>query len=274
MPDKNDMQAVIDAAREGVAPLTVDPSVSPLMVLRDGTTLSLEPYLPAPQRKRGEVVVFDPASFNQVVRDNAGAGNPTIYLDRNPDAPSVVAVLNGHGPNGPGWGDFRVRISFRPTPQWAKWKGISGKLLPQTDFAEFIEDNEADIEVPSGAQMLEIATAFQATRTTAFRRAVRLSSGQVQFENVENIEAKVGIGMIEVPETLTLRLAPLQGSPLFAVPATFRYRLEDGKLRLGIKLERVEDLMNRVLEDVIAKIERGANISVIDGVPPSPQAGI
>lgn len=67
-----------------------------------------------------------------------------------------------------------------------------------------------------------------------------------------------------------LALAPLQGGAPYAVPARFRYRLEDGKLRLGIKLERVEDLMDRVLEDVIAKIERGSNVSVLDGRAPQP----
>ena len=275
MIENKDMQALIEAARQGVAPVPVTASATaPLIYLPnaergEGEITSLERYLSTPLRKRGTVEVFDPASFNQVLRDNEGAGNVAIYLDRNPDKPSVEAVLNGHGKDGAGWGDLRCRIVFRPTPQWAKWKAIDGKLLGQTEFAEFVEDNIADIVTPSGAQMLEIVTAFQATRTTAFRRAVRLSSGQVQFENVENIEAKVGAGQIAVPEELTLSLAPLQGSPVFAVPARFRYRLEDGRLRLGIKLQRLEDLMRDVIEDVISKIERGTNVSVLEGVAPA-----
>lgn len=268
MPHDNDMQAVIDAAREGMALIDADLSC-PIMVRPDGTVIDLTPHLPAPTRKRGTIVVFDAASFNQVIRDNDGAGNVAIYLDRDPNKPVIEAVLNGHGKGGPGWGDLRAKIEFRPTPQWAKWKGIDGKLMGQTEFAEFIEDNLADIEKPSGAAMLEIVTQFHATRTTAFRRAVKLSNGQVQFENIENTEAKVGAGMIEVPEEITLRLAPLQGSVPYAVPARFRYRLDDGKLRLGVKLERVEDLMNRVLEDVITGIERSTNISVLDGRPPA-----
>ncbi len=269
MPNNNDMQAVIDAAREGVALTIANPAEAPILVQANGEIVDLRSYLPAPPRKKGVVTVFDAASFNQVIRDNEGAGNVAIYLDRNPDKPAIEAVLNGNGKDGPGWGDFRARIEFRPTPQWTRWKGIDGRLMGQTEFAEFIEENIADIVSPAGAVMLEIATLFQATRTTNFRRAVRLSNGQVQFENIENTEAKVGAGQIDVPETITLSLSPLQGNAPYAVPARFRYRLEDGKLRLGVKLERLDDLMGRVLEDVVAKIERGSNVSVLDGRAPS-----
>jgi uncharacterized protein YfdQ (DUF2303 family) len=270
MPNDNDMQAVIDAARQGCMHVELGDNLVFLPGVNngEGRIVNLEQYGAAPARKRGTITVFDAASFNQVLKDNEGAGDVAIYLDRDPNKPTVEAVLNGHGRAGAGWGDLRAKIEFRPTPQWVKWKGIDGKLLPQTDFAEFVEDNLSDIADPAGATMLEIATQFQATRVTAFRRAIRLSDGNLQFENVENTEAKVGATQIQVPETIKLQLAPLQGSPAYLVPARFRYRLEDGKLRLGVKLERVEDLMDRVLGDIIGGIERGANVSVLEGRAP------
>ncbi|MBX9594316.1 MAG: YfdQ family protein [Roseomonas sp.] len=272
MEDENSMRAVISAAREATTPTMYEDGRVAFVPGVDGNRparlMSMEPFAAQPFRKRGTVVVFDAASLNQIIKDNNGP-NVAIYIDRNPNAPVIEAVLNGVGPAGPGWGDHRVKIEFRPTPQWAKWKAIDGKLMDQTSFAEFIEDNQTDVQAPSGAQMLEIATYFQATRTTEFKKAIRLSSGDVQFVNVENTNAQVGSGQIAVPETITLGLAPIQGSPLYAVPARFRFRLEDGKLRLGIKLERIEDLMEKVLEDVIAKIERATNISVLDGRAPA-----
>lgn len=268
-----DMKAVIDAARQGVAPTPFSPDAARVLFVPNadggaGELVSLEKFLATPLRKRGVVTVFDAASFNQVVRDNDGAGDCVIYLDRNPEKPAVEAVLNSHGKRGPGWCDFRVRIEFRPTPQWSKWMGINGKLMPQVEFAEFIEDNLSDIESPPGAQMLEVATQLQGMRTLNFKRGVRLSDGNVQFEHVEDTQARVGAGNVAVPEALVLRLAPLQGCPVYAVPARFRWRLGEGKLSLGIKLERVEDLMTRVIEDIVAKIERSTDISVIEGKPP------
>ena len=270
------MQAVIDAARAVSAPTEIGGNETFRTYFIPGfgnhpsriESVDLETGLKGPLRKRGTVTVFDAASFNMVLADNAGAGDVAIYIDRNPIRPAVVALLNGHGKGGPGWGDFRAQIEFRKTPQWEKWTSIDGKLLPQTAFAEFIEDNMEDIAEPVGARMLEIATYLEATRTVNFKSGIRLSSGEIQFQNLENLDAKVGAGAIAIPETIVLGLAPLQGSPLFRVPARFRYRLSDGKLTLGVKLQRIEDLMRDVLDDVVAKIERGANVSMIEGRAP------
>lgn len=272
----DNIQAAIDAGRAQIAPVELHKTDASALwfVARGGNgdgqfyTHNTEAGAEAPYRKRGQIIVFDAASFNMVLADNADAGNIAIYIDRSPTKPAVVAVLNGHGKNGAGWGDFRAAIEFRPTPQWAKWTGIDGKMMPQTTFAEFIEDNLADIAEPAGARMLEIATHLEATRTVNFKSAVRLSNGAVQFHNNEDTDAKVSAGKIDVPETFVLALAPIQGLPLYKVPARFRYRIVEGKLTLGLKLQRVEDLMTSVLDDVVAKIERGANISVIEGRAP------
>ena len=277
MTDQTDMKAVIDAAVKGATPVNLASTTGVehwyLPHGKNGVgevvEINLEKGLNEPIRKRGTVVVFDAASFNQVIADNGDAGDIAIYCDRDPQKPSVVAVLNGHGKNGAGWGDFRAQIEFRRTPQWLKWRGLDGKMMPQAEFAEFIEDNLADIADPPGAKMLEIATYLQATRTVNFKSGVRLPSGQIQFLNMEDISAKVGAGHMAVPETFRLGIAPLFGLAAYQIPARFRYRIEDGKLKLGFKMQRVEDVMGKLIEEVIAKIERGANVSVLDGLPPS-----
>lgn len=278
MDDRTNMQAVIEAARQGVTPIiTGVEAEAPLLYAPaankgQGELVSLERYLAEPLRKRGTTEVFDVASFNQVVRDHGQEGRTAIYLDRNPEMPAVVAVLNGGAKSSPGWGDLRCAIRFCATPQWAKWRAIDGNMLPQGTFAEFIEDNLADIVQPAAATMLEVATAFHATLSTRFGRAMRLSSGMIELQHVESADAKVGAGQIAVPETLTLGLAPLHGSPIYQVPARFRYRIRDGELTMGVKLQRIEDLMRTVLEEVIVKIERSTDIPVLEGLAPPPVA--
>lgn len=271
------MQPVIDAARQGALPTKLHESDGVAYWLIPGVgqepskVEEIEYWRQAgtPRRKSGHVTVFDAASFNQVLADNSDTGNIAIYFDRNPEKPSVVAVLNGHGKAGPGWGDFRCSILFRSTPQWMKWRGIDGKMMSQVGFAEFLEDNLEDIAEPAGAIMLEIATYLEAVRTVNFRSGIRLASGTVQFRHDQSDEAKVGAGTIEVPETIVLGVAPIFGLPSYRVPARFRYRIENGKLMLGVKLQRVETMMAQIVEDVAAKIERGANVSVMDGLPPA-----
>lgn len=262
----NDFQAIIDAARVGVTPPTLRPDV--VYLPQSNKIESLDRFNPTPSRKTGTVTCFDAASFNQVLKDNGDAGNVAIYLDRNPDAPSVVAVLNGNGAAGPGWGDFRAKIQFRPTPQWQKWKAQDGKMLPQVTMAEFIEENLEDIADPAGATMLEIASQLQLIRTVNFRSKVTLQSGVFGFQHDQDDKAMVGAGTVDVPQIFTLGIAPIFGLPSYRVPARFRYRVAEGKLTLGYKLQRIETMMAQIVEDLIAKIERGANVSVMDGLPP------
>lgn len=212
--------------------------------------INTETGLPQPVRKRGMIQVFDAVSFNAILAANAEYA-ARIYINRDANAPAIVAVLNGNDEQGPGWGDFRAEILFRFTSQWLKWKAIDGKMMPQVQFAEFIEDNLGDIAAPAGAELLEIAQYLSATRSVDFKSAVRLSSGQIQFQNIESIDAKVGAGQTAVPETITLGIAPVFGLPPFKIDVRFRYRIVDGKLQLGVKLQRVEDIMAAVVNDMV-----------------------
>lgn len=250
------MEAVIGAARQGVAATRLEivgTKAHYMLPNVDGASIEvvdLETGLPAPVRKRGTVQVFDAASFNALLTANEG-GNATIYVNRDVDAPAIVAVMNGNGDTGPGWGDFRVEILFRFTSQWKKWKAIDGKMMPQLAFAEFIEDNLGDVVSPVGAEMLEIAQYLSATRSVDFKSGIRLSDGTIQLTNIESTDAKVGAGQKAVPETISLGIAPVFGLPPFKIDARFRYRIEGGKLQLGIKLQRIEDIMAEVVNDMV-----------------------
>jgi uncharacterized protein YfdQ (DUF2303 family) len=242
---------------------------------RNGKILSFssEPFEASPSRKRGTIDVFDVGSLNLAIAANReDSCNVVVYIRTDVNDPSIVAILNDHGPNGPGWRDFRVAVKFQHTTQWSKWLALDGKMVDQETFAEFIEDNIADIDDPPGAVMLEVASHIQATRTGNFRSARSLSNGTVQFQNVEDIDTRVGASSFDVPEKFTLALAPLMGTPLYRVPARFRYRLNNGKLTLGFKLQRVEDLMKQIFDDFAASIVRDDGIVVLEGI--APESGV
>ena len=262
-------QALIDAARAGVEPFQVE-DINGVAFIHPatGNVINLEKMLERPLRKRGITQVFDALGFNFALAPHLGFA--TVYVDRDVNKPAIVAILNGHTKDAAGWHDHRVALLLRQTPQWVKWRGIDGKLLSQTDFAEFIEDNGSDIADPDGATLLEIAQHLQVSRATSFRSAVRLSSGSFQFLHSEDQTAKVGAGEVAIPETITLGIAPFQASAPFRIPARLRYRLNDGKLTLGIRLQRLEDVVSQAVDDVVAGIDTGDNVVLIEGVAPDP----
>jgi uncharacterized protein YfdQ (DUF2303 family) len=267
----DNMQAIIDAARAGQAPVVLDKSDHHQVIYtapHGVQTVATEQFAAKPFRKRGSVTVFDAESLNRLLVDNALGGATTIYINPDADKPAIVAVINGNGLAGPGFADFRVSIGFRSTPQWAKWKEIDGRLLPQATFAEFVEDNLPDIATPDGATMMEIVTYLQATRAVDFRSGIKLGSGAVQFTNNESIEASVGAGNIAVPDVFEIALSPVFGVAPFKIPARFRYRIEDRRLKLGFKLQRLEDVMVQIIKDIEAEIVLPEGVAKVYGLAP------
>lgn len=268
----DNVQAIIDAARKGMDPVVLASGTHAQIIYTPTLgvqTVDMDKLRDVPVRKRGSVTVFDAASLNKILADNAIVGATTIYVNPDADKPAIVAVLNGNGVTGPGFGDFRASISFRPTPQWEKWTRIDGKLLPQVEFAEFCEENLVDIASPDSATIMEIVTYLQATQSTEFKSGVRLDNGQIQFTNLENVEAKVGSGQVAVPSILKLALAPIFGVEPFEIPARFRYRIIDRKLVMGIKLQRVEDVMGTTIKDIEKELVLPEGVAKVYGIAPS-----
>lgn len=259
-------QDIINAARDGVALFVPPPGVERVIVPATGKVVEIEWPRTEPRRKKGQTDVFDAESFNTVIKPHLGQA--LVYIDRQPTQPAIVAILNGHTAGAPGFGDHRVNLVLRATPQWTKWRGIDGKFLDQTTFAEFVEDNIEDVAEPAGALLLEIARDLQITRATAFRSAQRNSSGAVHFTHTQDDTTKVGAGEISIPEVIALGVAPFQGIQPFRVPARLRYRLNDGKLTLGIKLQRIEDVVSQALDEVVGGIEFSEAVVRVEGVAP------
>jgi uncharacterized protein YfdQ (DUF2303 family) len=273
---EDNLQAVIDVARAGATYQELHTNHGAMHVLVHDADKSrvekidLETGALHPFRKRGTVQVFDSVSLNTIMGENAG-GNVTVYVDRNPTKPAIVAVLNGAGRDGAGWGDHRAAITFRPTPQWLKWTSIDGKMLAQTDFANFIEDNLLDVKKPAAGDMLEISQFFEVTRTTSFKSVTRPKAGLINFKNEQSDQTsnKSGAGEdMEVPDTITLFLAPMFGGTPMNVTARFRYRIENGTLKLGVKLQRIEEIMSEIIEDFVSLIVLPEGAVMVEGVAP------
>src|SRR6185369_12419611 len=112
--------------------------------------------------------------------DQAGADQSYIYAD--PDQRTICAVFNDHRAADAGWRDHRVDFKAEYTPEFDRWLLNNGasKARGQTEFAEFIEDNLADITEPFAQQLLNVATTIQATSGINFSSAKRLQDGQTQ----------------------------------------------------------------------------------------------
>lgn len=115
--------------------------------------------------------------------------------------------------------------------------------------------------------MLEISQFLEVTRTTNFKSVTRPKSGVVQFRNEMTDTASGSPESVKIPDTIKLFLSPLLGIPPMVIEARFRYRLADG-LKLGIKIQRGEEIMAQILEEIVAQIVLPEGAVMVEGIAP------
>jgi uncharacterized protein YfdQ (DUF2303 family) len=169
----------------------------------------------------------------------------------------ITAVFDEHGKATAGWRRHRAMLVLTPSDEWKDWSDISGKLQPQLEFSEVLEDHLQDIREPDAATLLEIATTLQARKDLKFRSGIRLASGAISFEFDESLDASAGrAGNLAVPETITLALCPFEGVDPYRVTARLRFRIANGSLKLGIVLDRPKVLVKDAFTDMELLVAR------------------
>lgn len=265
------VQPVIDAALRGAEPKTIADGLVGFVVPATGrletvdVTERLAKHQPHPARKRGTYTAQDAPSFLAYL---AKHGRPETEVWADQVGSRIVGIIDAHGADNAGWGEHRVLYAVQHTPAWRTWMERDGKLLDQNTFAELIEDRLVDIVRPVAADMLELAQTFQATIGVRFESSKLLSSGERQLAYRETVDAKAGrTGNLEIPRDFDLALVPFEGADAFKVTARFRYRITDGELRVGYRLNRPEDVLREAFASVVEDIRAVADAPVFLGVP-------
>lgn len=266
----------------------------PVVVLPDGggerwraEVVDVEKYQPHPRRKTGILVARDVDSFITYINRHKTVAT-VAWADT---GGGIRCVLNSHEPAQapvieeigvtpldiarPGWGDHVVVLRREETPGFAAWTTLNGVELTQQQFAEFLEDRIGEITDPSGGELLEVATFFQAHTAIAYTSARQLSNGQVQLQYVEEIKESAGKnGETKVPTEFKILLRPYRDAPpgeegkpdpnQFIVAAKLRYRLRDQGVRFVFKLsEDIETQLDGVHNAAIERVRAETDVPVL-----------
>lgn len=219
----------------------------------------------SPNRKRGTVQLKDVASLLTYCKDQEASS--TAYLYANPDRRNVIAVFNDHrAADSAGWRDHRAEFKAEFTPEFAKWQSKNAAQMTQTEFAEFIEDNFADITEPAAQVMLEMATTIQAKTDINFSSAKRLQNGQVQLQYTEVIDARAGAnGALEIPKEFSLGLRIFKNGEGYKLKARLKYRLHGGNIKFWYELDRPERAIEAAFEGYVVTLREQSGYEVLLG---------
>jgi len=256
----NQAETVADLAikASGEASVITTPSGSELLILPEG-------YSHKDVTPTNKLDVLMPKVLSQsVTLQNADALK--AYLNRfkgetsmmfaDVSANRIVGALDYHAPDKAAMVLHRCVLDLPPSEEWKVWTGISGQLKPQLEFARFVEENAPDIKAPDAATLLEAVRDLQARRSVNFIQAVRTASDNESFEFTDNTEARTKADL-ELPTKFVLSIPVYFRDPDVEVQAFLRWKLEEGKLLLGIKLHRAEHIrqaaFNLIVTDAMEK---------------------
>ena len=185
-----------------------------------------------------------------------GAGQLELWADI--DGRRITAILDGLRKH-------TATLSLKVSCEWAEWLNVDGKLLGQTEFAEFVADHLSTIAMPDGALLVDICETLTGKTDVQWRSQSLDKTGQRQFVYQEQIDGQAGPkGDLPIPDRLILAIRPFQGSEQEYINARFRFRLREGRLLLGVKLEEpervLEDGFGRVVEDVQGRVPVHVNL--------------
>lgn len=188
-----------------------------------------------------------------------GAGQLELWADV--DGRRITAILDGYD----GLRKHTATLSLKVSREWAEWLNVDGKLLGQTEFAEFVADHLSTIAMPDGALLVDICETLTGKTDVQWRSQSLDKTGQRQFVYQEQIDGQAGPkGDLPIPDRLILAIRPFQGSEQEYINARFRFRLREGRLLLGVKLEEpervLEDAFGRVVEDVQGRVPVHVNL--------------
>ncbi len=242
-----------------------------------GESYDLEKLLPVPRRKIACVILTDADSYIGYLKRHGSLANATLWCraDFLKGLLGFTAILNDHGEeeNQQHWRDHKATYTPEKSVEWATWigKNGSGCVMNQIEFALFLEENLKDIidgdKMPTGAQMLQMALDFEAKQDMRLKSAVRLQSGGVRMEYVED-DDKGTVAAMQVFERFQIAIPVLRDDQQrYPITARLRYRQRDGKLTFWYELIRPDLIMEQSARALVAQIKEAAGLPFFFGSP-------
>ncbi len=260
-----------DALAAGVQFADLPETATPKALVPAGWKVqNLEPFQVRPVSKRATPEFRHAESAAAYIADHMD-GHSRLYADV--DRAVAVCVLDEDeavaDPERPRWRRHRATFAPPKHPDWIAWRNGDGKLLTQSAFAVFLEDQEPNLIDPNGADLLELCQDLQLLASVGVRNTQRLDSGARVFQFAEEHQGRPRGGKdgLELPERFTLALPVFRHGEKITIEARLRYRLDDGKLLLGYGLIRALEAEQEAFEGQLRTITEATGVPLLWGEP-------
>ncbi|EEO27690.1 DUF2303 family protein [Oxalobacter paraformigenes] len=221
-----------------------------------------EKLLAKPRRKKAAVELIDTDSFIGYVKRHGSSTSCTIWadIDYSEGKAKFRSIINDHGEkeDEQAWRDHVARYTPQFSQEYRCWIRKNGSVMSQVDFAEFIDNNQADIASPEGypssAEMLNMALNFEAKQDYRFKSSVRLQNGGVNMTFIQD-DDKGTIEQMKVFDKFAIGIPVYFGGDAYQINARLRYRHREGKVEFWYELVRPDLVMKAATDTIIERIK-------------------
>lgn len=222
-----------------------------------------ERLLAHPRCTQATALLSDAESFIAYVNRHAGAES-VVWCSFDPQTFNLgfVAVIDEHAKALPGWRKHKAGYTPTMSAEWKTWSGNNGKdkAKDQITFAEFLERNESDITsvpgYPTSADMMKMATEFEANGQKNVKSLVRLQGGGVRIDYVDDDTAAT-VTHMRTFEKFAVGLQVFWAGPGYRIDARLKYRHNAGKVHFWYELIRPDRVHEAAAKELIERVRAG-----------------
>lgn len=226
--------------------------------------IDMEALLPAPRRAKLAAVLDQPDSFLEYLQRHAGLAT-VVWCDFDPQTHSLAfeAVFDDLGSKqAPGWRGHRASQGPDHSAEWKVWTKADGhsKAQAQLEFAMFLERNASDIAavegMPTSAEMLTMATAFEANSEKRVKSVVKIQGGGTRLDFVDDNDTDTEARM-KLFDKFAIGVPVFWAGPGYRIDARLRYRHGSGKVVFWYELIRADRVHEAAAKELIERIRTG-----------------
>lgn len=211
---------------------------------------------PPPDRIEQSVILHDADGFVAYVNTFKSAHTRLFaepgFLSETKQA-RIIALLDYHAPGSKG--DLCTHVAaftLRYSEQWKRWHAACREALTQEAFADFVEENMADIREPSAASLLDVINNFKAVRKVAYSSVKARVSGSFTIGHEDATEMQ---GQVTLPEKFKLGIPVFFRGTLFGVGVWLRYRVGgQGGVKFQLQLDRPDVIEDEAFSHIVARV--------------------
>lgn len=243
-----------------------------------------------PKRRKGTLTAYDLESFvaltNGFKSENSVMFGTTSVTETSFTA-ALKSVLN-FDPASPNNteadnGDHVVGYAFPLSNELKVWLGKNKTPFNAKEFAEFLEDNIADLIIPkvdgfktqfgderpafaSPSKIFELSRGIEVRVDEKVSNYFRNADGSFNLQYTQENKDAAG-NALKLPEWFCLGVPVFDGGEVYQIPMRLKFRVKEGQVAWSFDMYRKNDTFNAAFADACDQATKETDLPLFNGSP-------